>query len=277
MGVMNPAFTVAILPDRAVFGISSSYVKREVRRLLKEEDAVGLHPLAESGAPCPAGVSYFGHLNWPEVLGGIYDTVTAFLPLIADSGAMPFDVDELPETETITQYFSPTYVWSRPGELGTYTLKRSPVGFETGVGLGGLLAAGVMGMQGGGFGEQGGGSEGFDVASPPTPTPTPTPAAPELDADTETREETRLSLQEVKLGLVIYKSENSSFPSTLSELLAPTQAYPKGFLNSDALPTDGWGNALNYSAQSLGERYRLWSSGPDGVSDGGDGDDILYP
>ena len=277
MGMMNPAFTVAILPDRAVFGISSSYVKREVRRLLKAEDEAGVHPLAESGPPCPAGVSYFGHLNWPELLGGIYDTVTAFLPLLADSGAMPFDVDELPETETITKHFSPTFVWSRPGDTGTYTLKRSPVGFETGAGLVGLVTAAVFGLQGGGFGEREVSTGGFEVTTPALPTPKEAEVAPAPPADLEQQADTRASLQGVKLGLVIYKSDKGSFPASLAELLAPTPTYPKGFLNTDSLPTDGWGNALHYATEAGGTSYRLWSAGSDGVSNGGEGDDVPAP
>jgi len=138
------------------------------------------------------------------------------------------------------------------------------------------LAAGFAGIQGGGSGEQEGSSGGFDVASPAAPSSPPVPD-PELDAEIKTREATRLRLQEVKLGLVIYKSERASFPSVLSELLTPTQAFPRGFLNSDTLPIDGWGNTLHYSAQPGGAAFRLWSSGPDGVSNGGDGDDILSP
>ena len=277
MGLTSPPFTVAILPDRAVFGISTSYVKREVRRLLKEDDGAGAHPLAESGAPCPAGVSYFGHLNWPEVLGGVYDTVTAFLPLLADTGAMPFDVDALPETETITQYFSPTYVWSRPGDSGTYSLKRSPVGVETGLGLAGLATAAIFGIRSGDTEAREERSFGFEVSTPDPPTPEETEAAPAPPDDLEQQIETRARLQEVKLGLVIYKSDKGNFPSATSELLTPTQAYPKGFLRSDTLPVDGWGNALHYIREPDGAGYRLWSAGPDGVSNGGEGDDVPAP
>ena len=78
----------------------------------------------------------------------------------------------------------------------------------------------------------------------------------------------------MKLGLVIYKSENAGFPGALSDLLAPTVTYPRGFLNSDTLPADGWGNELQYAAAPGGAGYRLWSAGPDGVNNGGDGDDV---
>jgi len=274
MGLANPTLTVAILPDRAVFGISASYVKRELRRLLKEADAeTAAHPLAESGAPCPAGVNYFGHLDWPEVVGGVYDTVTAFLPLIADAGAMPFDIDAMPETETITQYFSSTDVWSRAGESGTYTLKRSPFGPETGLLLGAAVTAGVfMGRSG----ELVLGGDAPGASEEPT-LPVSAPVTPDTSAEDEARSETRRRLQEVKIGLVVYKGDKGGFPGALSDLLVPTSTYPRGFLNSDDLPTDGWGNPLRYSIQAEGGGYRLWSSGPDGVDNGGDGDDLSSP
>ena len=265
------SFTVAILPDRALFGTSSSYVKREVRRILKEEGAeVVLHPLVENGLPCPAGVNYFGHLDWPEVVGSIYDTVTAFLPLIAGGADLPFDIDSLPATETITQYLSVTDIWSRAGESGTYTLKHSPIGFETGVSLAGALVFGVWSIQKTVSPGEDPAAVGGGESDPSTPVVEEPGAVPDLAA----KKETRFTLQEVKLGLVIYKSENAGFPGALSDLLAPTVTYPRGFLNSDTLPADGWGNELQYAVAAGGAGYRLWSAGPDGVNNGGDGDDV---
>ena len=277
MGLTNPALTVAILSDRAVFGLSSSYVKREVRRLLKEEESTP-HPLAESGA-CPEGAEYFGHLDWPSVLGGIYDTAMAFLPLIADGGALPIDIDALPETEAITQHFSSARVWSKAEELGTYTIKRTPIGFDL-VLQGGLLAAPF-------FTQEGQAERAFEGDFEVEPGEAPTVAEGEEEwveiekeesaegpALEEALRRTRLALQEVKLGLVIYKSEGVGFPRTLEELLAPTQAYPKGFLNTDALPVDGWEGALIYVHNPEDGSYRLWSAGPDGINNEGAGDDL---
>ena len=268
MGLTNPAFTVAILPDRALFGLSSSYVKREVRRLLKEEEAVA-HPLAAGARPCPGGVDYFGHLDWPAVLGGIYDTAMAFLPLLGDSGALPFDVDALPETATITQYFSPAKVWSKPGEAGTYSVKRSSIGFEIAV-QGGLLAAPFAMPGAAGFGESGGESRGF---SPREREEVPKDVEEEEDPNVEAQAETSSTLKEVKLALVIFKAENSALPETLEELSVPTASYPKGFL--EALPFDGWGRAFFYSSDKEAGSYRLWSAGADGVNNGGRGDDVV--
>jgi hypothetical protein len=56
--------------------------------------------------------------------------------------------------------------------------------------------------------------------------------------------------------------------------LSPTQSYPRGFLNAEDLPVDGWGNSIEYSTGGEGPAYRLWSHGPDGENNGGEGDDI---
>ena len=190
---------------------------------------------------------------------------------------MPFDVENLPETATITQHFSPTFVWSRPGESGTYTLKRSPVGFETGAGLAGLVTAAVFSLQGGGFDGGGRSSRSFEeLAEEATPV-VEVEEEPAPPADLEQQADTRASLQQVKLGLVIYKSDKGSFPENLEELLAPTPTYPKGFLNTDSLPGDGWGNALHYAVEEGSGGYRLWSGGPDGANNGGEGDDVPAP
>ena len=270
MGLVSPAFTVAILPDRALFGLSSSYVKREVRRLLKEEDEAPLHPLAQGARPCPEGVDYFGHLDWPVLIGGVYDTAMAFLPLLGDSGALPFDIDALPETETITQYFSAAKVWNKAGEKGSYSVKRSPIGFEIAL-QGGLLAAPfAMG------GEARSSSErGFER---PVETEEeiragePEPDTTEADLNEEARLETIAEMKGVKVGLAIYKAENSKLPETLEELVIPTQGYPKGLL--ERLPIDGWGRAFFYAGDVEAGSYRLWSAGADGVNNGGKGDDV---
>ena len=114
------------------------------------------------------------------------------------------------------------------------------------------------------------------VGAEPTPS-SPAVEDPSAGAEIAVRQETQLTLQQVKLGLVIYKSEKSRFPGPLEELLAPTQPFPRGFLNSDSLPSDGWGNSLQYVTQTEGAGYRLWSSGPDGIDDGGEGDDVPCP
>ena len=274
MGVTNPAFTVAILPDRALFGLSSSYVKREVRRLLKEEEEPPLHPLAQGARPCPEGVDYFGNLDWPGLLGGIYDTAMAFLPLLGDSGALPFDVDAMPETEAITRHFNAARVWSKPGAQGTYTVKRSSVGFE--IALQGALLAAPFAAPDVFPGEEE--EKGFEPAIEQSPEEAADSTLEEEakeaeDLDAEAQQKTVAALKEVKLALVIFKVDRSAFPDTLEELVVPTASYPQAFL--DALPFDGWGRAFFYAFNKEDGSYQLWSSGADGVNNSGSGDDVV--
>jgi general secretion pathway protein G len=273
MGLTNPAFTVAILPDRALFGLSSSYVKREVRRLLKEEENPPLHPLAQGARPCPEGVDYFGSLNWPDLIGGIYDTAMAFLPLLGDSGALPFDVDALPETEVITRHFNAARVWSKPGAQGTYSVKRSSIGFE--IALQGALLAAPFAAPGVFSGDSAQREIEAEIALTPEEffEDPPEEEIEEEDLDAEAQQKTAAILKEVKLALVIFKADSSAFPDTLEELVVPTANYPKAFL--DVLPFDGWGRAFFYAFDKEEGSYRLWSAGADGVNNGGSGDDIV--
>jgi hypothetical protein len=57
----------------------------------------------------------------------------------------------------------------------------------------------------------------------------------------------------------------------------PTANYPDGFLGKEGLPKDGWGRAFQYTVLENGARYRLWSTGPDGVDQQGAGDDLVSP
>mgnify|MGYP002633133738 CR=1 FL=1 len=132
-----------------------------------------------------------------------------------------------------------------------------------------MLAAPFATPGAGGFGERGGQSDGFS--------PRERPEEPEEkkreDPNLEAKAETSSTLKEVKLALVMFKAENSALPETLEELAVPTANYPRAFI--EVLPFDGWGRAFFYSADKETGSYRLWSAGPDGVNNGGKGDDVV--
>jgi hypothetical protein len=81
-------------------------------------------------------------------------------------------------------------------------------------------------------------------------------------------------LREIKIAIVLFKSEHGRYPKELSELLKPTETFPEGFLEGGAVTPDGWGTAFHYSLSDDGTSFRIWSSGPDRVNQGGDGDDV---
>ncbi len=67
-------------------------------------------------------------------------------------------------------------------------------------------------------------------------------------------------------------SANGGVPSSLDQLLAPSDAYPDGCLGKSSIPSDPWGNVYTYKTTASG--YVLWSFGPNGTDESGMGDDI---
>jgi hypothetical protein len=91
------------------------------------------------------------------------------------------------------------------------------------------------------------------------------------------KSQTLTALRDVKTGLAVYRSQFGRVPDALDDLLKPTDAFPNGFLDGNAVPKDGWHHALVYAAQDKGAKYELRSCGPNGVDDHGGGDDVLVP
>ncbi len=85
----------------------------------------------------------------------------------------------------------------------------------------------------------------------------------------------------IALALDLYEMDVGSFPDKLADLCtAPAdpkraQRWKGGpyLKNCPPLPNDPWGNPYKYEKQSDGT-YRLWSCGPDGMDNSGEGDDI---
>ena len=90
-------------------------------------------------------------------------------------------------------------------------------------------------------------------------------------------EATKGSLRYLATRIAVFQLEQEHLPQKLDDLLAPTPNYPKGFVDGDKLPTDGWQHAFAYQLSDDRAHYRLWSIGPDGVDANGSGDDLLAP
>ena len=79
----------------------------------------------------------------------------------------------------------------------------------------------------------------------------------------------------MKLSLNVFRADRGRYPDALSELLEPTDSFPRGFLEETGATNDGWGRELRYLAEEDGGSFRLWSKGPNGADDDGAGDDVL--
>ena len=81
------------------------------------------------------------------------------------------------------------------------------------------------------------------------------------------------ALVQVSVALTLYQLDHDDVvPQTLEELTKPAPNYPKGYLEG-AVPKDTWGNALLYKPD--GKTFSLYSTGANGVDEGGEGDDMI--
>ena len=211
----------------------------------------------------PEQATAFAYLDWRALLTGVYEGARGVVGLMAamGGGELPIDATALPEGSVFTRFFEPTVMWYQPTEHGLRAHVESSFGPETWLGLAGVGAGAFLGVRSQTRAMPAGGEDvivedqwgGPEVSS-------------ELAA-------THDALRYLTARLKEHELELKRYPSTLAELAQPTPNHPRGFLDGAELPKDGWGRALEYA---LGEDgYTLWSLGPDGVDQGGAGDDIL--
>lgn len=91
--------------------------------------------------------------------------------------------------------------------------------------------------------------------------------------DQDPAEASRAWLWSLQAAIENYRAAKGELPAKLDDLLATDPAHPEGWLRTPRLPTDLWGHPFRYVVE--GGTYRVWSSGRDGVDEGGQGDDIL--
>lgn len=257
---LSLALAVGLMEDRAIFSLSSMYTKREMKRLLKSSDE-DRHSLMESNEGIPSGITSYGTTDYAQILAGVYDSVRGFLPLISQGGGveLPFEIDDMPSSDLFAKYFEPTRSWTRSVDGGLYRYNESSFGPEVGL----MFGVGV-----------GVGALTFIEESQPMRAeiaPAPEEVWEERDPTTKTQD----NLREVKVAIVVYKSEVGRYPASLADLLAPTETFPNGFLESPEVPKDGWDRGFRYRLDAEGADYQLWSRGADGIDQAGADDDIV--
>ena len=263
-GMFNPQLSVGVLSDRALFTFNSIHVKREIKRLLQETDE--RHPAAAAGF-FPAGVVDAGHTDWGALVGGLYEAARALAPMAGQfiGDALPIDLNALPDGELFTRGLRPTVSWDLPVAGGVLQRRESSFGPETRLallaGVTGLMTSGVLSGGGGG---PSGTPRVIEDTRPVAPAG-PTPAEVTID-----------HLRSVKVALVVYKSDRGRYPDGLRSLLDPTESFPQGFIDPAEF-LDGWGAEFLYGASAAGASFALHSAGPDGVDQGGEGDDVPMP
>ena len=257
LGLFAPKIAFAQLDGELLVSLSSTALKSELKRIHGGGTPEPRDFLGKSGATVPAGTRAVFVFDWAVFFGKLVGVAKMMGPMFADN--LPFDLALLPSPGLFARYLKPTTHVYRAVEGGSLHDHRSSFGLLTwaSVAGAGLRTVGMMSGMGGG----------------PRPGGAPVVIQESRGPEDELTKQTRESLRTVKSGIAIYKIENEALPDTLNVLVVPSADYPKGYLGMEELPRDGWGNDLRYLKEKSG--YRLWSVGPNGRDESGDGDDVV--
>lgn len=261
--------TLTILDDRVVLTMTRKQAFDEVRRA--ETPNHEPHAIAAEGA-VPPDAFEVSTMDWGQAIGRLYDAGRGMLPMLNQGRETPIDVESLPTSAQLFRFFRPSLGYSKHVDGRTYAHNETSFGPEVPA----LIAAAFVGLVGTSTGAIR--SELEDTGA--RPEPKEARAAKPQDApagDAPEKSATLKALRSVRTGLVIYKSQYSRVPASLDELVKGSDAFPKGFLETQEVPKDGWGHALVYAARAGEPAFDLRSMGPNGVDDQGNGDDVSLP
>ncbi len=258
---VNPAF--AIVGDYLTLSLNAGDLKRHIRNSLQPGESIHANEdFQRFYAKVPTD-KHLAALSYTDVKKSVedgYSSLVMALPMVtmAADFELPFEMALLPTQEKITQHLYGSLSYTVMDEQGAFTQSYSPIGGEA---LGLLVAGAACGGALFGVAKM----EAVHSAEAPPPMVARVEESP--------NDQVRYDLSNLKAGVTIYKLQNGGLPSSLDQLLEPSDAYPQGCLGRDALPVDPWGNGYHYEPRGAG--YALWSNGPNGANDRGAGDDIL--
>jgi hypothetical protein len=97
------------------------------------------------------------------------------------------------------------------------------------------------------------------------------PSVVQVDSDPLSR--THAELARLQTGIIIYQILNDEYPASLAQLLESSEdGQPYIDAPQAGLRNDGWGNGFIY--HPTGNEFKLYSVGPNGQDEGGQGDDV---
>ncbi len=178
------------------------------------------------------------------------------MPGVADELPLPLDLALLPTSDAFTKHLFGSLSFSVVEGDWVYSYAYSPLGPEVYGALGGLFGLGSL----------------LWVSSAERPDAFTGRSAPAPRRQGEAAK-AKNDLEQLAIAITFYKIDNEGrLPSQLSDLLAPSETYPDGVYAGKTLPNDPWGRRYLY--RRSGGDFLLYSLGPNGLDESGQGDDI---
>lgn len=206
------------------------------------------------GLEAQGDVSAISFTNVSESFGAQYGQLVGMAQMFP-MGDLPLDVSKLPPQSVIGQHLDESYNGGYVTQSGM-SVSRSVSHFAMAdflplAVIGGALYAGQqMGI-----------------------------TVEETAVEADPAEQAQNDLRELKASITVYKISMGGYPNSLGDLLTPLDDFPQGAYPHGELPADPWGNGYRYAMEEHPKKKRLmpklWSLGPNGLDENGEGDDIL--
>jgi type II secretion system (T2SS) protein G len=265
IGTIEPAF--AISPDGwLVIGMNRSDVRAIVRSGLQPE-ANNISSNEEAKSFLDRAPDAAIRLAWsdprPAVTAtmGMVQAATGLIGMQMDPSMLPVDLTKMPSANAFNRHLRPSESFSWRDEDGMKSWSSGSFGMGDFFGtVGYALPTAAMSMMI------------FAPMMNEVGAMEMVPAPPEhVDSDPVSR--THAELARLQTGIIIYQILNDQYPANLDQLLESSEdGQPYIDAPQAGLRNDGWGNGFIY--HPTGNEFMLYSVGPNGQDEGGQGDDV---
>jgi hypothetical protein len=254
MGMMQPAF--AVDGDELVMCLQSTKALKTALNGTPVESSLAQNKNLSGFIDSLTGKGKLTSLSFTDnakSFGALYGGVASAAQMFGGAaGDLPLDLSLMPSEQAITKHLAQSWTGGYVTSDGATFVSHSDGQFQLSDFVPLLMTTGIVGFSL--AADMGGGDE--------------------EPIDEDPYAVVQRHLGEISAGMTVFKISEGRFPDSINDLVRPLADYPEGCLGKSEAPVDPWGHAYNFR---LNERKKpfLWSSGPDGVDQGGEGDDIV--
>lgn len=142
---INPTFTFH--DGYLVAGFSPSDIRRTTERMKRTEDDPktdirGNKEFAAYAASLPEGIESISFTDWKSNFESMYQMLSGVLAFLPQSEDIPFDMQMLPDSSTLTKHLFGSLSYSKSDANGMTSVTTSPFGPEMGLAVVALVGAG---------------------------------------------------------------------------------------------------------------------------------------
>lgn len=266
IGNIEPAFAVS--PDGwLVVSMNRSDVRAVVRSgLQKEARNIGMN--AEAADFLKRAPQSAVTLAWSDPRPGVTATMgmvqaaSGLLGMQMDPSQMPVDLTKMPSANAINRHLRPSEAFAWMDEEGMKGWSSGSFGMADFLALSGYaVPTGMLSFMM---------LRPMMEETPDLVMQTPQPAQEVVYADSQ--EQAYADLARLQTGVIIYKLLTEEYPNSMDDLLGEVDGQPLLDNPGAGVPNDPWGNAYIYRQVTNG--FMLYSVGPNGQDEGGQGDDL---